>query len=480
MQIISRLKEKELLDKLMSSKQAEFIALYGRRRIGKTFLIQQHLSKKGLYLECTGLKDGKLQAQLHNFTQSFSKAFYSGLPLQTPKSWREAFELLTIEIKKHKNKKFIIFLDELPWLATRKSELLQNLDYFWNTEWSKLPYFKLIVCGSAASWMIANLINAKGGLYNRVTKSILLEPFNLSETKEFLKNKKIKLNDKQILDLYMVMGGIPFYLNQLDPLKSLTQNINEICFRKDGLLHEEFPRLFRSLFERAELNLNIVREIAKRRYGIDFKTLVEKVGKKAGGRFKERLQELEAAGFIQGFLPYGRKKRDHYYKVIDEYTLFYLKWIEEVAQKRSIPKDMDYWTKVSKTPSWLSWAGYSFENICYKHSYKIIKALHLESTGCLVSHWHYKAKGLEEGSQIDLLLEREDNAITLCEIKYSSQPFSIDKAYARQLRKKIEIFEDHLKQPKQIFLSLITTSIFKENIWSEDLINQSIELKNLF
>lgn len=483
MDIVGRKKEIGVLDTILSSKQAEFVVVYGRRRVGKTYLVQQYFSQKGLYLECTGLKDGTLTDQLANFTKSFSTAFYPGLLLQQPKNWREAFELLTTEIKKGaKNKKIIVFLDELPWLASPKSELLQNLDYFWNTQWNQIQNFKLIVCGSAASWILNNLINAKGGLYNRITRSILLEPFSLSETKEFLIRKKIKLAEKDILDLYMVMGGIPYYLNHLETSKSLSQNINDLCFKKDGLLYNEFPRLFRSLFESAELNLKIVKAIAKKRYGVSFSELVLQTGKKAGGRFQERLNELEATGFIQRFLPYGRKKRDHHYRVIDSYTLFYLKWIEELVDGKSIPRGADYWARLSKSPSWLSWAGHTFENVCYSHIDKIISALGLGGIGCLVSHWKYKAipGENESGAEIDLLLDRDDGAITLCEIKYTTSPFVIDKSYAKNLANKMDVFEKNTKQRKQLFLVMITTMGIKKNLWSEDLINSTVELKDLF
>lgn len=481
--IVGRTKEITILNQVIASKQAEFIAVYGRRRVGKTFLIQQCLSNKGVYMECFGTKDGNLHTQLLNFIKSFETTFYPGLSLHVPKSWREAFDLLTNEIKKiPKSKKVVIFLDELPWLATKRSELLQNLDYYWNTQWSRMPNFKLIVCGSAASWLLNNLINAKGGLYNRITKSMLLEPFTLEETKKFLEQKGIKWSEKQILDIYLVMGGIPHYLNQLSKSNSIAQNIDELCFKKDGLLNLEFTRLFKSLFDAAELNIKIVREIAKTRYGISFNTLVKKLDKTAGGRFKERLAELEAAGFIQAFLPYGRKKRDHYYRIVDEYTLFYLKWIEEIVNGKMIPKNTSYWTRVFKSPSWQSWAGYSFEGIFFKHADKIIKALGLENINCLVSNWRYvPSKGKNEpGTQIDLLIDREDDSISVCEIKYSINPISIDKAYAKNLDNKIEVLVQHTKTKKQIFLVIIATSEVKQSIWSEEIVNNVVTLKYLF
>ncbi len=224
--------------------------------------------------------------------------FYPGLPIAPPKTWKAAFTLLTNEIiKLSKTKKVVVFLDELPRIASPKSAFLQNLDYFWNSRWNKLSNFKLIVCGSAASWILNNLINAKGGLHNRITRTILLQPFNLFETQEFLQSKKIKLPEKQIVDLYMTLGGVPYYLEQLDPSESLDQNINRLCFTKEGLLFSEFPRLFKSLFNASELHMLIVKEMAKKHYGISFKELVLNVHKKAGGRFKTRLEELEACGF---------------------------------------------------------------------------------------------------------------------------------------------------------------------------------------
>lgn len=281
----------------------------------------------------------------------------------------------------------------------------------------------------------------------------------------------------------MIMGGIPYYLNHIEKSKSISQNINELCFRKDGLLYSEFPRLFKSLFESSELNLQIVKEIAKYRYGVQFSKLVEKTGKKAGGRFKERLEELEATGFIQKFLPYGRKKRDHFYKVIDEYTIFYLKWISEIVEGKMIPKGGDYWAKTVNSPSWYSWAGYAFESVCYKHIDKIIHSLGLSGINCFASHWkhHVSSANLhEDGAEIDLLLDREDGAITLCEIKYTAEPFVIDKAVAKALMRKLDVFSEQTKTKKQLFFIIISAQGLKENSWSKEFISGVIDLNNFF
>ena len=480
MTLIGRQPEIRLLEKLYSSNKAEFIAMHGRRRIGKTYLIHQVFSKKEIYLECSGIKDGSMEEQLLNFNQSFAATFYSGANLKALSSWHEAFALLTNEVKKlPKTKKIVVFLDELPWLATDKSSLMQHLDHVWNTEWSRLPNFKLIVCGSAASWMLDNLINAKGGLHNRITQSIRLGPFDLAETQEFLEYKKIKLSPRQVLDIYIAIGGVPYYLNQLDNKRSFVQIINELCFTREGLLYEEFPRLFRSLFDNAELNLRIVKEIGQKRYGISFAELVEKTGKKAGGRFADRLEELEASGFIQGFLPYGKKQRGRYYKLADPYVAFYLKWIAPFADSKTIPHGAEYYSNLISSPAWSAWAGYSFESICYSHIDKIIKTLKLSGLSCRISDWRHSSSA-EEGAQIDLVIDRSDGAITLCEIKYSKEPFVIDKTETKALMKKQDIFERQIKGHKQIFWAIITSDDFKHNMWSDDLINGVVELKDLF
>ena len=243
-----------------------------------------------------------------------------------PANWDAAFDILTHELESlPRSNKVIIFLDELPWMVTKRSGLLQSLDYYWNLHWSKLPHVVLIVCGSAASWMLEKLIYAKGGLHKRITRKILLEPYKLKETQQFLKSRGIQLSQKQILDIYMAIGGIPFYLKGIKKGLSAAQNIDALCFEKNGLLYDEFKNLFESLFEQGDVNLMIVRQIVKHGNRISREKLIEVMGIQSGGTLNKRLNELEAAGFIQSFLPFGHIKRDHFYRVIDEFSLFHLK-----------------------------------------------------------------------------------------------------------------------------------------------------------
>ncbi|HVX01194.1 MAG TPA: ATP-binding protein, partial [Candidatus Babeliaceae bacterium] len=404
-------------------------------------------------------------------------------PLAIPEKWDAAFDLLTKKLEEiPKGKKIIIFLDELPWMATKRSGLLQSIDYYWNLHWSKQPNLVLVVCGSAASWMLEKLIYAKGGLHKRITRKILLEPYKLKETQQFLKSRGIHLNQKQILDLYMAIGGIPFYLRGIQKGLSAAQNIDALCFEKNGLLYDEFNNLFKSLFEKAETNLMIVREIVKHGNKISREDLIEATGISSGGTLNKRLSELEAAGFIQSFLPFGRTARDHYYRVNDEFALFHLKWIEPFLKSRAIYDEHGYWQSMVKTPAVSSWAGQAYEALCLKHIAEVRKALGLGKIPCKMGSWQYfpKKGSKEDGVQIDLLFDRQDGMITLCEIKYSEKPFAIDKSYAKKLLQKVDVFEHHFKTSKQVVIALITTIGLKPSVWSKEIVHQEISLKALF
>jgi len=424
--VFGRERELKVLQNIWDSGEAEFLALYGRRRVGKTFLISEFFSaQKGIYFEVTGAKDGNMKEQLRNFIDAFSKCFYKGVSLQIPKNWHGAFKLLTDEMEKQsKNTKIILFFDELPWLATKRSRLLQAIDHYWNTVWSRNKNIRLVVCGSAASWVLKNIINARGGLHNRVTYKLHLQPYNLNQAKSFLHSRGIKLSNKQILDIYMVTGGIPFYLKQIKKGRSCVQNINDMCFDTNGILFTEFEDLFKSLFDAHEANLTIVREIAKKRTGISRTKLLEQLDMKSGAYFNKKIEELVAAGFIQKFVPYGKRAKNQYYRIIDEYTTFYIKWIKPLtANPRMIRKQ--YWQYVSQTPTYKTWAGYAFEEICYKHINQIAHALDLDHVGWLAGTW--KIDDVDGGAQVDLLFDRDDGIIMLGEIKCRNKQFVIEK-----------------------------------------------------
>ncbi|KPA13194.1 ATPase (AAA+ superfamily) [Candidatus Magnetomorum sp. HK-1] len=480
--IIGRKSEKKILNNILYSKQAEFLAIYGRRRVGKTFLIHEYCKDKGLYFDTTGQLNARLQDQLENFSQSLESAFYHSIEIKRPKTWKEAFLQLKKAINdQNQNQPIILFFDEIPWLATKRSGFISALDYFWNTWASRQSSIKLIVCGSASAWIIDKLINAKGGLHNRLTQTIHLQAFTLAESFLYLTSRGIHLNQKQVLDLYMVMGGIPHYLSQVQKGQSASQMINSLCFNKDGFLFSEFHRLFRSLFDHSDIHYKIIRAIAANNNHISRSKLLKDTGLTSGGRFNKRLQELKESGFIDIIAPYGKRKKEMIIKIIDEYTLFFLKWIEPMQTISSIGTP-NYWYNISKGAKFNVWSGYAFEAVCVKHVNQIIKALEIENLAAGVGRWHFSPpkKSNETGAQIDLLIERTDNVINLCEIKYSSEPFKINKDYAKKLANKIMVFEEKSKGNKQIFLTMITTFGLQKSIWSEDLVDSEVLLADLF
>ena len=454
------------------------MAVYGRRRIGKTFLVREFFSSKGCYFELAGKQKVPIKQQLKNFAEAFSKTFYSGVTLIPPRSWGDALSLLTAEMGKNPSRKYLLFFDELPWLASKKAGFIQALDHAWNSTWSRMANVKVIVCGSAAGWMLEHLIHAKGGLHNRITRIIHLQPLNLRETGEYLRSRSVRLNEKQLLDLYMVMGGVPYYLNFVEKGKSAEQNIQEICFSNNGPLLTEFDRLYRSLFASADLHLRLIRAIAAKREGVSREDLLSKVGGSSGGTFNKKVKELEAAGFIRGFIPYGNQKKNQYFRLIDEYSAFYLTWIDPVVSRGFI--QVNYWKSCLRSASWAAWAGYAFESVCFKHLPQILSALHLKSIPSEIGsfRWVPKKGVKEKGVQVDLLFDRQDQTVTMCEIKYSSAKYLIDKAYAKDLQHKIEVLQE--KTSKQVFLALISTLGVKKNLWSEELVDSEVTLKDLF
>lgn len=481
--LVGREQELKQLENFYKSSKAEFLAIYGRRRIGKTFLIENFYRKKeGLCFHATGLKDGNLVDQIRSFTRVIGNSFYSGAELKLKNKWIDVFDQLTEAINKTpKKQKIILFFDELPWMATPRSKLIQALDHYWNRYWSMDSRIKLIVCGSTASWILDKLIHNKGGLHNRISYQIELTPFSLAESKQFLESKKIKLNNQQILKIYMATGGIPLYLDHIQKGLSADQNIDSLCFTKSGILFKEFGEVFKSLFEEDDIHEELLKLIASFRYGISQTEIMEKSSKKTGGRLKKKLQDLEDAGFIASFVPYQHKEKGIYYRVIDEYSLFYLKWIEPVINSVKLrSKKSGYWLSKQRSSGWKSWSGYSFESICLKHINQIMDKLNIDA-GAETGTWRYTPRTPErQGAQIDLLFDRDDSAMTICEIKYNQEPFLIDKAYAQKLNEKLAIFKQRSKTQKQLFLAMITANGIKPSIYSEEMVDGVVVLDDLF
>ncbi len=455
--IIGRKKELEILNRLYESSKAEFLAVYGRRRIGKTFLIHQYFKNKGVYFEITGSHKATKKEQLRNFSRAFRDL--SGL-FHHFQEWDEAFDALRQYIEKiDPSKKFVFFIDELPWLASPKSGLLPALDYLWNRYLSRMPNVLLIVCGSAAHWMIKKIIQDKGGLHNRLSQRINLGPFTLEEAETYVKEQRIEFDRKQFVELYMALGGVAKYLSDLPLGKSASQIINELCFQPQGHLFNEFNKLYESLFDDSYKHIQVIRALAKKpRGGLKQSALLKAASLIPAGSSTTVLEELEEAGFIMSQTSFGKRSRERIYRLIDEYSLFYLRWIDPVKEDVLRNFDPDYWTKQQVTATWIEWAGHAFENICLKHSFNIKKKLGISGITTTESHWQHFPSGEEDkGAEIDLVIDRADSCINLCEMKFSNNTFILDREYAANLENKKKTFQEQTKTKKTLFTTLITT-----------------------
>lgn len=472
--IIGREYELALLSKIEKSEDAELLAVYGRRRVGKTFLIRNAFQKQ-LVFEFSGIHHASLVQQLENFSDTLSKA--SGiLPLAKPRSWIQAFKMLTDYLTPIiKKQKKVVFFDEFPWINTPRSGFLPAFENFWNIWASKQKNLVVVICGSAASWMIQKVINNRGGLHNRVTRKIRLLPFTVGETALFLSSRKIKLDKYQVLQLYMVMGGIPQYLKEIEKGESATQAIDRICFTKDGLLYEEFKNLYHSLFDNARYHIDVIRVLARNKTGLTRGEIIEKCKLTSGGGATQLLQELTESGFITPYIPFDRSVKDSIYKISDEYSLFYIKFIEN---SKSIGPGS--WIRFSAGVSWKSWSGYAFESICMKHTPQLKKALGIENVYSETSIWHHKPKKGVQGAQIDLLIDRQDQCINICEMKFSVNKYEITKAYAKELESKLNVFRDCTKTRKTLFLTLVTTYGIRNSNSYTGLVQNEITMDALF
>jgi len=473
--ISGRIDQIRKLNRILKSDQAEFLVVYGRRRVGKTFLIRQFF-KKNLVFDFSGAYEVERETQLENFFSEYltrTKAKKETLP---PKNWGEAFRFLTAYLKSlRKTKKHVVFIDELPWLDTHKSGFVPALEYFWNQHVSQMNHIVLVVCGSANAWIQKKIFKSKGGLYNRVTQRIKLEPFTLAETETFLKTKKVKLSRYQIIELYMAMGGIPHYLKEIQPGKSSVQLIDQICFNKNGLLYDEFDQLYPSIFNNVENHLAVINTLSKKPQGITRSQIVRLSKLKDGGIVTRTLTELEEAGFIKILYPFLKKKKDAVYKLADFYTLFYFKFIKN--NKKSGKAN---WTRIANSTSYKAWSGYAFENICHSHLEQIKKGLGIAGIHCQASSWKYLGDKTLAGTQIDLLLDRDDKVINLCEAKFTKEPFLISKTYAKKLRERTMIFNHITKTKMSTFNTLLTTYPAIKNEYYLEQIQSEVTMDALF
>ena len=476
MKLLGRKSERQTLNHNLKATTSKLIVVYGRRRVGKTFLVREHFKNKILF-EVSGLYKGDMADQLQHFITALAKQGYYEASLTKPISWFAAFEMLALFIEsKKKNKRKIIFIDELPWFDTPRSKFLIAFESFWNSFCSKRKDIFLIACGSAASWMIKKILNNKGGLHNRVSDKINLKPFDLALTKLFLKEKGIRWSNYDITQVYMCLGGIPFYLETIRKGESPAQFLNRVCFNEDGILFHEYENLYSSLFKYNERHEQIVRVLARKAKGLNRKEIIDNTDLDSGGTLTKTLDELIKSNFVEEVIPYQGNAYNKLYRLIDFFTLFHFKFM-----RKGSGRVKDDWTKKINSPSWKSWSGFAFENICFSHIKQIKAALGLSAIEAHEYSWRLIGTKVEEGVQIDLLIDRADRIINVCEIKFYNSKFTITKSYAQKLRTKTAAFQKmNANRSKVLFLTMITSFGVKQNSYSTELIQNEITLDDLF
>jgi len=464
MNLIGRVAECRELKRLKESNTPEFVAIYGRRRVGKTYLVKEFFNYSFTFYT-SGLARGTMRDQLWNFWRSMLEF---GLPESTPcpKDWFEAFDDLKTVITSSKNKRKVVFLDELPWLDTQKSKFVTALDRFWNTWASEHPEILLIVCGSAASWMVKNIINNKGGLHNRITSKIKLLPFTLSETDEFLNAKKIHWNKKLVAEAYMILGGIPYYLSLLDKNQSFYQNIDEFFFRSGAKLEDEFDNLYSSLFKKSLEYVKIVELLSAKKSGYIRNEIVAGLKCKDGGSLTRKLEELEHCGFIRKYRSQGETANT--YQLVDFFTIFYLQFVKKYALQ-----DNFTWTGMIGTHSYSTWKGLAFEKLCFSQAEKIRYALGI--SGVITQTFPF----YDEKMQIDMVIVRKDNAISLCEMKWSEGAYALTTSDKAKVESRKEALR-HIFKNKVIFVVFITPSGLVENDYVRENVNGVVTINDLF
>lgn len=472
MRIIGRKNEQMKIQNALDSNKAEFVVVYGRRRVGKTYLIKEFFNDTFSFYT-SGVLSRKMKDELYAF--NYSLVSYGCKDRSLPKNWFEAFDKLKtmieeniIKIDSRYNKR-IIFIDELPWLDTLKSDFKGAFDFFWNTYASRQDNLVLIVCGSATSWIMNNLLNSNGGFHNRITSKIYLKPFNLLETEQLVNDiNGNHLSKSDIINLYMIFGGVPYYLNFINPNFSLIQNVDNLLFKEGGELENEFVNLFSSLFSHYENHAKIIDALSKRKMGLTRKDILKYSNLSSGFSFTKVLQELEQCGFIRKYSDYKKENNESLYQLIDPFTLFSINFLKE--------RKFSSWINFVGQPAYYSWEGYAFEVVCLNHIPQIKKVLGIEGIDSL--DYSFSSNVLA-GAQIDLLIDRKDNVINLCEMKYSSDIFTIDAKYEERLLNKIRVFKEVTKTKKAIVLTFVTLNGVTKNS-HYGIVRKEISAKDFF
>ncbi len=478
--IIGREKEIATLQGLLTSEESQFVAVYGRRRVGKTYLIRESYNYDFVF-QHTGTYGATRKQQLSDFRESLYNAGMGKCAM--PKTWSDAFHLLWEFLKAMPvdGKKKVIFIDELPWMDTPKSNFVRSLDHFWNAWATTRKDIILVICGSATSWIIDNVIMNYGGLHNRLTCKVHLQPFCLRECKQYCESKNLGYKDRQILEAYMALGGIPYYWSFLKKGQSVAQNFDRIFFQTGGELSQEFDALYASLFKKPRRHIAIITALANKKSGLQRDEVLKASKLSDNTDFSKALQELEQCGFIRKYTTIGKKSKDAIYQLIDNYTLFYFDFIRE-----NVNGDEHFWTSQTGTSIHTGWAGRAFERVCMQHVNQIKDALGFSAVVSSVHSWSYKGekdhvsrKNIHKGAQIDLLIDRNDDTINLCEIKYTNSTYTITEEEDERIRNRKEVFIRETETKKTVLLTMITAFGLTPGGYADD-IHCQLTMADLF
>ena len=474
--MIGRKKEKEVLNYCLGTPKSEFVAVLGRHRVGKTFLVHE-VYDKYMCFKVTGVHKASKAQQIEVFCNAMERDFGVSIKAK-PKRWFEVFQLLEtalVSLPKLENGKRVLFIDELPWLYTPKSDLLSALEHFWNSYAAWTKDIVLVVCGSATSWMIDKIVKNHGGLHNRITRRIMLQPFSLRETEEFLLSRNIRWSKYQIAECYMMMGGIPYYLDNI-PSDGATpaMAIDDMYFTKGGILYSEYDDLFESLYKHPEPYVALIEALAKKRQGYHRTELLEKAKVDDNGNAKNYLEALESCGFIRSYNMFGKKAKDTVYQLIDPFVLFHLNF--KGLQRGHI---RNVWQTMTDNTAKRNWQGHSFETLCLLHTEQILDALRIGGVACVLTSWRTPKTEDYDGAEIDLVIDRRDQVINLCEAKFSINEYSISEKYESELRNKIFAFQQATGTRKAVQLTMITTFGVRRNQCS-GIVTSYVSLEDLF
>ena len=469
--IIGRVKEMNRLADVVSSNKAELVAIYGRRRVGKTFLVKEFFNNRFDFY-ATGIFEGKKSDQLLAFYDAMSHRAVR--KADVPRTWMEAFMQLRNHLSGLKKDRLIVFLDELPWFDTRTSQFLKAFEWFWNSWGSTEPRLKLIVCGSATTWMTDKFISGKGGLYNRTTERIHLSPFTLHESALLLKSNGLDWDASLVLEAYMVFGGVPLYLNMLKREMSLDTNIDRLFFAKDAPLKDEYEFLFRSLFKESDYYKSLIDAISTRNQGISRQEIARIAHVNENGTLTQALKNLVSCDFIRKYSGYGKQQRDCLYQLTDLSTLFHKRFIEHYTGM-----DEHRWSSLIDQPTRRAWTGIAFEQVCLLHVQQIKHALGISGVQTDVCTWRHAGGEYTSGAQIDLLIVRRDKTINLCEMKYAALPFEITGKYSKELRERREIFRSVTGTSYALHLTMVSPHGIKRNA-NAYVADQVITIQDLF